>query len=207
MWAKIMIKLITFDMDGVLVDACEWHRVCLNLALKEISNYEISLEEHYTTFNGIPTKKKLQILESKGIINLKDFDSIEKLKQSKTIEMINNSCYERPEKIELMKYLKQNNVLICCYTNSIRQTTELMLRKTGILDYFDLIVTNEDVAKPKPDPQGYKHIIDNFSLKPQEVLIVEDSPKGFEAAYLSGCKVFRVLNQEQVTIDLFRGFI
>ena len=51
-----MKKLIIFDLDGVLVDACEWHRVALNKALKEVSNYEISLQDHYSTFNGIPTR-------------------------------------------------------------------------------------------------------------------------------------------------------
>ena len=41
-----MIKLVVFDLDGVLVDACEWHRVALNKALKALCDYEISLEEH-----------------------------------------------------------------------------------------------------------------------------------------------------------------
>ena len=52
-----MIKLVIFDLDGVLVNACEWHRIALNKALKEICDYEISLEDHYCTFNDIPTKK------------------------------------------------------------------------------------------------------------------------------------------------------
>ena len=45
------MKLVIFDLDGVLVDACEWHRVALNEALKEVCNYEISLEDHYGEFN------------------------------------------------------------------------------------------------------------------------------------------------------------
>ena len=67
-----MIKLVIFDLDGVLVNACEWHRVALNEALRDVCNYEISLEDHYSTFNGIPTKKKLDILKECGIIREED---------------------------------------------------------------------------------------------------------------------------------------
>ena len=49
-----MIKIIIFDLDGVLVDACEWHRLSLNAALKEIANFEISVDDHYANFNGLP---------------------------------------------------------------------------------------------------------------------------------------------------------
>ena len=61
-------KLVIFDLDGVLVDACEWHRIALNEALKKVCNYEISLEDHYSTFNGIPTRVKLEKLTEMGKI-------------------------------------------------------------------------------------------------------------------------------------------
>ena len=60
------IKLVIFDMDGVLVDACEWHKDALNAALLELCNYKISEEEYYSVFNGLPTKTKLQKLSGQG---------------------------------------------------------------------------------------------------------------------------------------------
>ena len=51
-----MIKAILYDLDGVLVDATEWHYESLNEALKEISGFEISRLEHIQTFNGLPTQ-------------------------------------------------------------------------------------------------------------------------------------------------------
>ena len=54
--------LIIFDLDGVLVDACEWHKIALNEALKEVAGFEIGEEEHKSTFNGLPTKVKLKML-------------------------------------------------------------------------------------------------------------------------------------------------
>ena len=62
------VKLVIFDMDGVLVDACDWHKGALNKALLELCNYQISEKDHYSIFNGLPTKTKLKknflILES-----------------------------------------------------------------------------------------------------------------------------------------------
>jgi HAD superfamily hydrolase (TIGR01509 family) len=202
-----VIKLVIFDLDGVLVDACEWHRIALNKALKEVCNYEISLEDHYKDYNGIPTKVKLNKLCEKDIIKINDFSLIEQLKQKYTIELINQTANIRQEKIDVLNYLKNKEIKTACYTNSIRQTAELMLYKTGILHLFDVILSNQDVSKPKPNPEGYIKIMNLLNHSANETLIIEDSPKGFEAAYQSGAKVFKVNDQEQVNLNLFRGYI
>ena len=114
------IKLVIFDLDGVLVDACEWHRSALNSALREICDYEISLEDHYGIFNGIPTKVKLSKLTEMGIIDIGQHENIYQRKQELTIETIVSLAPYRQEKMDLISYLRQNNCYIACYTNSIR---------------------------------------------------------------------------------------
>lgn len=202
-----MINTVVFDMDGVLVDACEWHRVSLNESLKHFCNYEITLEEHIKNFNGLPTKIKLQMLEEKGIVSKSLFKDIEELKQSKTIEIVNEYAKVRQEKIDLLLFLKSKNIKTACYTNSIKMTANLMLEKTGILDLLDLVVTNQDVAKPKPDPEGYLLCLEKLNTTKENTIIVEDSDKGVKAAIASGCTLLRVKDQEDVTIDLFKGII
>ena len=201
-----MKKTIIFDMDGVLVDACEWHRIALNESLKEICGYEISLEEHYSTFNGIPTRVKLNILNKRNIVQEEKNIEIENLKQHKTIEIINKLAFPREEKINLMYFLKEKRIKIGCYTNSIRKTSELMLRKTGVFDYLDLLVTNEEVRKPKPDPEGYLICFEKLGVTKQESLIIEDSPKGIEAAKNSGAEFLVVKNINEVNIDLIKEY-
>jgi beta-phosphoglucomutase len=196
-------KLIIFDMDGVLVDACDWHKQALNEALMEIYSFSISDEDHYNLYNGLPTKVKLKKLSKLGFLFEEDIEKIEDLKQHKTIDIINQKAFKRQEKIDLLKYLK-NNYFIACYTNSIRITAELMLEKTGILNLFDLLITNQDVTNPKPDPEGYNKIINFFNLTPEDTIIVEDSPKGIEAAIKTGAKVCIVKNPDEVTIELLR---
>ena len=202
-----MIKLVIFDLDGVLVDACEWHRLALNEALKEICNYEIPLNDHRNIFNGLPTKVKLKKLIDEKKIPLEDYHSVHKLKQEKTIEIINTSAEKRKEKIHLISWLKSKNINVACFTNSIRETATLMLKKTGIYDMFELIVTNEDVDKPKPSPEGYNKVLKHFNYSPEHAMIVEDSIKGIEAAIDSGCKVFEVPNASVVNIENLKGFV
>jgi len=194
-------------MDGVLVDACEWHRVALNEALKEVCDYEISLEDHYNIFNGIPTKTKLKKLNELGIVKEDCFEKIEALKQEKTIDIINKFAKERQEKIDLLKYIKSKGLKTACYTNSIRMTAELMLKKTGVLNFLDLLITNQDVKNPKPDPEGYLLVLKNLNILDNNTIIIEDSPKGLQAATLSGCRVLKVNSPEDVNIELIKDIL
>jgi beta-phosphoglucomutase-like phosphatase (HAD superfamily) len=58
-----MIKATIFDMDGVLIEAKDWHYEALNRALN-LFGFEISRYQHLTTYNGLPTRKKLEMLSS-----------------------------------------------------------------------------------------------------------------------------------------------
>ena len=200
------IRLVIFDLDGVIVDACEWHRVALNNALAEVCDYTISMEDHYTTFNGIPTKVKLSKLTEMGVVKPEQHEEIYDRKQKLTIETINLSAPKRQEKIDLIKYLREQGCYIACYTNSIRETATLMLDKTGVLEQMDYLLTNQDVENSKPHPEGYNFLVEKFNLKKHQVLIIEDSPKGKQAAYASGCNVLEVKDPDEVTIDTLREY-
>lgn len=198
-----MNKAVLFDLDGVLVDACDWHYEALNRALYEVAEYKISREDHESTYNGLPTKVKLNMLIEEGILHEKDLESISDLKQKFTMEVINELCTRDQEKVDMVLALKSSGWKVACVTNSIRKTTKLMLSKTGILHYMDVIITNEDIAKAKPDPEGYIKALKLLEADPDLSIIVEDSPKGLEAAYGTGCEVIEVENATQVTRELF----
>jgi HAD superfamily hydrolase (TIGR01509 family) len=200
-------KLFIFDLDGVLVEACDWHRDALNLALKEVCNYTISQEDHIAIFNGIPTSRKLKILTDMGILPNSLHKIINDLKQEKTIEIIKRNAFIRHEKIEMIKKIKQKNHIVCCYTNSIRKTAELMLEKTGIKELFEIILTNQDVLNPKPDPEGYEYLIKKFNISKENTYIIEDSPKGLAAAQASGANVIKVMNANDTDINKIRRFL
>lgn len=194
-----MIKAILYDLDGVLVDATEWHYESLNEALKEISGFELSRLEHISTFNGLPTNKKLEILYEQNRVEKKDFDAIWELKQNKTNEIIEKTASVDETKRRLHEGTKTLKKI--CVTNSIRQTALLMLEKTGQLSFMDYVISNEDVNNPKPNPEGYLKAIEYLQLQPSECMIVEDSPKGIESAKKSKSHVYEVKGYHDVTLE------
>tara|TARA_Y100000296_G_C5032852_1_gene185747 strand:+ start:44 stop:646 length:603 start_codon:yes stop_codon:yes gene_type:complete len=199
--------MFIFDLDGVLVDACDWHKDALNEALKQVCGYQISQEEHIKTFNGLPTKTKLQILSENNILHRDKHIDVYNIKQQKTIDIINRKAHHQQEKIDLINFLKEKDFIVCCFTNSIRQTAELMLTKTGILDLFDSLVTNQDVKNPKPSPEGYIHLMEKFKVEKNMCYIVEDSPKGLKAAEASGANVIKVKNSQDLNLKFIRKYI
>lgn len=194
-----MIKAILYDLDGVLIDATEWHYESLNEALREVCGFIIKREEHISTFNGIPTIKKLEILNSQGRLSKELFTKVWEKKQEKTFDVIENNASYDPTKIRLHEETK--NLKKVCVTNSIRKSALLMLEKTNQLQYMDFVISNEDVSSPKPSPEGYNIAIKKLHLQPKECLIVEDSPKGLEAAQQTGANVYHVSGYQEVTLE------
>ena len=66
------------------------------------------------------------------------------------------------------------------------------MNKANLMQYVDLIVSNEDVSKAKPDPEMYQKAIERFGLRPEECVVVEDNPNGIQAGKASGAYVLEV---------------
>ena len=197
----MQVKAVIFDMDGVLVDAREWHFRALN---KGLSNFgvEINQEEHLTTFNGLPTKVKLKKLEESGRLPSVAFRFVEAVKQEWTLREAANLCFPRLEHLILVGALKSKGYKIGVATNSIRKTSSTMLAYSGLLDLLDCVVTNEDVSKAKPSPDIYELACARLDVLPEECLVVEDHDYGIEAARSAGCHTVRVTGPEEVTSKL-----
>ena len=100
--------------------------------------------------------------------------------------------------------LKQDNLKLAVCSNSVRQSVELMMRLSNLAPFLDLMVSNEDVKKAKPDPEMYNFAIDRFGLKPSEVLILEDNEHGIAAARAAGAHVMVVGTVDDVRYDNIR---
>jgi HAD superfamily hydrolase (TIGR01509 family) len=196
-----MIKLIIFDLDGVLVEAKEIHYETLNTALYEIDpKFIITKNEHLSTYDGLKTSQKLNMLSKiKGLPESKHSE-VWKRKQELTLHEI-SKIKENEKLIQLFKELKNNNYLIACCSNSIRRSVLIMLSKVGLIEYFDLILSNEDVKNSKPHPEIYWKAISMMGVLPDETLIIEDSPPGLLAADRSGASVLRVNSPNDLDIN------
>jgi len=200
----MIVEAICFDLDGVLVDACDWHYKAFNKALDKVAGITISHDDHIKTFNGLTTNNKLKIL---GIEEDKKKE-IWEWKQEYTKSLITSEAKILDEKIELFDFLKSENIKLCCVTNSVRQSAELMLSLTGQIDYMDFIVSNEDVANNKPHPDPYNLAVHIFKTNPLNMIAVEDSPKGKQSAGESKIKhLWEVNNATEVNIEEYRRYI
>ncbi len=201
-----LIKGVLFDMDGVLIDATEWHYEALNEAL-EIFGFTIGEEDHLARFNGMTTKKKLQILsEEKGLpIGLHDL--ISDIKQDRTLRIAANKCFPTAAHLILLSTLKNQGYKVGVVTNSIRMTTEFMLRYAGIADFLDVIITNEDVLNPKPSPDGYTMGMAKLGITPTETVVVEDGMHGIAAAKAAGARVVEVANPGEVSLEILERLV
>jgi HAD superfamily hydrolase (TIGR01509 family) len=177
----VNINYFLFDLDGVLIDACNWHYESLNIALEECNFVKISEEDHFNKFNGLPSRTKLNMLGIKEIEQKKILD----LKKKYTNLIIKEKCNFDTDKINFFSHLKKNNKIIACVTNSITESTHLMLKNIGIIDFFDLILCNEDVKENKPSPCPYDTAIELLNADPRKTMIIEDSKNGWISAALS----------------------
>lgn len=201
-----MIKAIIFDLDGVLVDATHWHYEALNKALG-LFGYTITEEEHNNFYNGLPTKKKLEFLtKDKGLpVSLHPF--INSMKQKYTIELIERNCRQDFQKIYMLKKLKEKGFKLAVCSNAILASVEIMLTRSGMMGYFDFVLSNEDISCPKPNPDIYLKAFEKLKARPKECVIVEDAEHGKQAAASSGGHLLGVGGYYDVNYDLVSNFL
>jgi HAD superfamily hydrolase (TIGR01509 family) len=190
------IKLIIFDLDGVLIETKHLHYNALNYALGE--KYTISWNEHLAKYDGLKTNQKLEMLTKEKGLPIEMHREVWEKKQRKTMELLNDTI--PLENISnCIKQLEKAGYKLACCSNSIRKTVLTILSNLKIIQHFDLILSNEDVKNGKPHPEMYWKAVSTMGYLPEETLIVEDSPYGLLAAARSNSHVFRVTNPLEVT--------
>lgn len=200
------VKAVIFDMDGVLIDAKDWHYEALNQALR-LFGYSISKYDHLVTFDGLPTKKKLEMLSiEKGLPQgLHKF--INHMKQIYTMEHVYMKCKPLFCHQYALSKLKTEGYGLALASNSVRITIDMMMKKADLQKYLDFTLSNQDVTKSKPDPEIYQTAIKRFKLRPEECLIVEDNPNGIKAAVASGANLLKVNTVNDVTYQNIKSRI
>jgi len=191
-----MIKFIVFDLDGVLVEAKTIHFDALNEALGE--QYSLGWNEHLGKYDGLKTNQKLETLTKEKNLPVEMYKTIWDKKQKLTLEKLSN-LEPSQQLIDCMDQLVKEGYKLAVSSNSIRRTVLTVLSKLGIIQYFDLVLSNEDVITSKPHPEIYWKTMSMFSALPEETLIVEDSPFGLLAASRSKAFVMRVVSPKEIT--------
>ncbi|WP_296380570.1 beta-phosphoglucomutase [Winogradskyella sp.] len=178
-------KGFIFDLDGVIVDTAKYHY----LAWKKLANelgFEFT-EEQNEMFKGVSRKRCLEILLDLGGINAtqEQFDTwmveknvdylqyIEKMDESEIL----------PKVKKVLKYLKKKDQPIAL--GSASKNAKPILKKVGLLSYFESIVDGNSVTKAKPDPEVFLIAASDLKMKPEDCIVFEDAVAGIQAANIA----------------------
>jgi len=198
-------QLAIFDLDGVLIDSKELHFEALNEALREFGpQFEISHRDHSTKYDGLSTKRKLEILNLEKGFPIEHFESVWKLKQDITVRML-GEIEQDQELVSFMDYLQDIGLKLAVASNSVRNTIDIVLKNLGINNYFSLILSNEDVKSSKPHPEIYWKTMMHFGVVPDVTVIFEDSYVGRLAAQRSGARLIPIDNRKDLTWQKIRS--
>lgn len=201
------LKGVCFDLDGVLVDTGEGHKVALNRALREVAGTNIPNDRNDHEFHARTTKYKLDVLAREGSIGWDDIPEIIHRKNKYTIECIESTVYPHPRITQLLEYIRaEYNIPLACVTNNQRAIAETALQMAEIDNLFSTVVTSDDVIKPKPDPESYLKVLDRLQLPADRVLAIEDNNIGINAAGLAGCVCWK-MPFNSLSIKAFEAFL
>ena len=194
------IKAVIFDMDGVLIDAKDWHYEALNRALSHFG-YTITRYDHLVTFDGLPTRKKLEMLTREYGLPPSLHAFLNDLKQIYTTELVHARCKPLFQHEYALSNLRAAGMKLAVASNSIRASIELMMLKSNLRGYLEAIVSNQDVKIGKPDPEIYLKAMTLLGVAPEETLVVEDNEHGIAAARAAGAHLMVVTEITDVTLD------
>ena len=200
------IKAILFDMDGVLIEAKDWHYEALNKAL-QLFGMKISRYDHLVTYDGLPTRKKLEMLTLERGLPRGLHKFINEMKQQYTMEIVYAECKPRFYHEYALSRLKNEGYKMAVCSNSIRNTIEVMMQKAALEDYLEFYISNQDVKNGKPDPEMYNKAIEKMGLTPKECMILEDNENGIKAARASNAHVMIVDSVEDVNYENIKKHI
>lgn len=200
------IKAVLFDMDGVLIEARDWHYEALNRAL-DCFGMAIQRDEHLAVYDGLPTRRKLELLSASRGLPRPLHSFLNDLKQRYTMEIAYARCRPVFQHQYALSRLRHDGYQMCVCSNSIRATVDLLMKLAALDGYLDFHMSNEDVAKPKPDPEIYVTAMKKLGIEPSGCLIVEDNEHGIRAARDSGAHVMMVSGTLDVSYSRIRHAI
>lgn len=200
----MIIKGVIFDLDGVLVDTEELHYLAwlkvlellgLNLSKKEFCAFagkqiDIIAEGLIKKYNLNTTKEKLTSHRRKIVVEIfKDSD----------VKMMPYA------KKAVAFFAKETKVNLALASTGIKQMVLMKLKKTGLYNFFSVIITGDDVKRGKPYPEIYLRAVKKLKLKPKDCLALEDTQFGVESAKSAGLFCFAIPNEYSRTQNFSRA--
>ncbi len=204
------MKACIFDMDGVIVDSAKYHFLAWQRLAEELS---IDFNHHDNeALKGLSRVDSLERILIKGGLQL-DNNTKEVLMDKKNKWYLEFISDMRPEEVlpgvkEFLEMLKEEGVKIGLGSSS--KNAQMILDKTNLSPYFDVVVDGNQVTFSKPDPEVFINGARQLNVMPAEVVVFEDAEAGVDAALSGGFHVIgvgdaNVLSKAEGVIRTFEG--
>lgn len=195
-----MIKAVLFDHDGVIADLEPLHAKADNLVLARYGAHVP--EEKMTELIGVSTLKSWEIF--KELFKIPEAaEWLAKEKTDTVLKLIEKDGIAPSEGLmPLLKLLKEKGYRLAIASGQYRQVIDAVATKLKIRRYFDTMVSCNDVARGKPDPEIFILAAKRLGLHPAECLVIEDSGPGIAAAKAAGMKCIALRTAATASHDL-----
>jgi len=199
-------EAVIFDFDGVIVDTEPLHYTAFQRLLEPLG-LGFSWEQYVETYMGFDDRDAfMEAFKANGtVLPATDLQGFIDRKAGLFQEIIRDGISAYPGVVDLIRSIRAGGTPLAISSGALRSDIAPILETLGIADCFDVIVTAEDVARSKPDPECYvlAHTwLNKFSLlnlTPGQVLAIEDTPAGIAAAKGAGLRVIAVTNSYPAT--------
>lgn len=178
-------KLALFDLDGTLFDTRKVNYMAYQKAMQEYG-FDIDYNYFSSQCNGRHYKEFLPSI----VDNEKIIEEIHHKKKGYYSLFLSEAVVNEPlfSIIETIKH----SYYVALVTTASQKNAQEILSFYNKLNLFDLLITQEDVQRKKPDPEGFLKAMANFNISSEKTIIFEDSDVGIEAAIRSGASVYVV---------------
>lgn len=186
-----------FDMDGTIFDTEKfYYQTWLDIAKKE--GFIFGLEDK-VRLSGKQSKESIAYMVENFSMGEKEAIRIRKNLNELRDKKFNELDYslKKPGLLNLLSYLRENNKNIALASSSIKSRIDFLLDREGVRDYFDEIISSDDITKGKPDPQIFNLAMEKIVADKNKTYIIEDSLAGVKAAKKSGAKVVLIIDLDE----------
>lgn len=181
-----------FDLDGVIVDTATYHYK----AWKRLANslgFDFTHEQN-EQLKGISRMDSLDLVLGWGNTQKSDSEKLQLAQQKNAwyLEFIGQMKADEilPGVRQFIEELKAAGIRIAL--GSASKNSAEILERTGISDFFDVIVDGNSVTRSKPDPEVFSRGAELLGLAPESCVVIEDAAAGIEAAHRAGMKVIGI---------------
>lgn len=194
------MKAVIFDLDGVLIDSEPLHAMADNQILID-SGIHVP-ENYFDRFVGVTNRGMWE--EIKKDYSLKpSIEELMELQNPLKLKLLEESDLKPVRGIlELLEDLKKMNIPMAIASSSPRQFIEKVLEKIGVMRYFTLLVSGEEVERSKPAPDIFLKAAELLNVDPAACIVIEDSASGTIAAKRAGMKCIGYKNESSGNQDL-----